>query len=224
MNDVIFRDRVDAGQQLADQLAELPRGAEPPVVLALPRGGVPVACEVARRLGAPLDIMVVRKLGVPWEPELAMGAIASGGVRILHDRVLLELRIPDDELERVIAEEHTELVRRERLYRSGRAPVPLRGRAVIIVDDGIATGSTVRAAVAAAQRQGATHVLVAAPVAAPETCHELARDGIETICVARPPFFYAIGQFYVTFPQLTDADVARLLEEFAAQEVTGVAP
>jgi putative phosphoribosyl transferase len=208
---VLFHDRADAGRQLAALLSN--HVDQSAIVLALPRGGVPVGYEVARQLHVPLDILLVRKLGAPFEPELAMGAIASGDVRILHEPVLRDLAVTAEELERVTAQERSELERRERRFRAGREAIPLQDCSVIIVDDGIATGSTVRAAVIAAQRRGAKHVMVAVPVAPRDTLEELRREGIEVVAVARPSVFFSIGGAYDSFPQLTDNEVAQFLEK-----------
>jgi len=205
-----FPDRRTAGQALAARLghcALLP-GA---LVLALPRGGVPVAHEVARELGLPLDVFIVRKLGVPGHEELAMGAIASGGVRVLNRQVIDDLGLSEDVIEAVTAAELAELQRRERLYRSHRPPPDLRGRTVILVDDGLATGSTMRAAVAAVREQGAARVIVAIPVAPPDTCDTLTHQADEVICPLRPHNFEAVGQWYQDFAQTTDEEVRALL-------------
>ncbi|HEU0008201.1 MAG TPA: phosphoribosyltransferase [Verrucomicrobiae bacterium] len=205
-----YPDRRAAGQALAARLshcAHLP-GA---LVLALPRGGVPVAHEVARELGLPLDVFIVRKLGVPGHEELAMGAIASGGVRVLNRQVIDDLGLPEAAIEAVTAAELAELQRRERLYRAQRPPLDLLGRTVILVDDGLATGSTMRAAVAAVREQGAARVIVAVPVAPPDTCDTLARQADEVICPLRPHNFEAVGQWYEDFAQTTDDEVSALL-------------
>jgi predicted phosphoribosyltransferase len=205
-----FRDRHDAGRAVARMLA--PYAGRPDVlVLALPRGGVPVAYEVARALGAPLDVFLVRKLGVPGHEELAMGAIASGGVRVVNEAVVSSLRVPDAAIERVAAEEGRELERRERAYRDGRPAPPLDGREVILVDDGLATGSSMRAAAAAARAQGPRRIVVAVPVAAAETCRDLAREVDEVVCAVTPEPFYAVGMWYDDFDQTTDGEVRDLL-------------
>ena len=204
-----FRDRDDAGVQLAERLDHL--ASREPVVLALPRGGVPVAAHVAARLRAPLDILVVRKLGVPSQPELAMGAIGEEGARVLEPTVLRHAGITAKQLAAVEATERAEIQRRAVRYRGGRAPVPLEGRVVVIVDDGIATGSTARAAIQIARDRGAAGVVLAVPVAAAETARELAQLVDELICVATPPHFVAVGQFYGNFAQVSDDDVASLL-------------
>jgi predicted phosphoribosyltransferase len=206
-----FRDRAEAGQLLAQQLT-LYAGRRDVLVLALPRGGVPVAYEVARALGVPLDVFVVRKLGVPGHKELAMGAIASGGVCVLNDDVVRELRIPRRIIETVVARELLELERRECIYRSDRSAPDVRGRTVILVDDGLATGSTMRAAVAALRRLGPAKIVVAVPTAAPSTCEELRHEADECVCEITPDPFYAVGLWYEDFSQTTDDEVRELLE------------
>jgi predicted phosphoribosyltransferase len=190
------------------------------VVLGLPRGGVPVAFEVARVLEAPLDLFLVRKLGTPGHRELAMGAIASGGVRVLNDDVVRWYGITTDEIDAVAREEERELHRREAAYRGGRAPVPVEGRVVILVDDGLATGSTMRAAVAAARQRRPARVVVAVPVGAPETCDELSAIADEVVCVRTPQPFSAVGEWYVDFDQTTDEEVRRLLGEHSRDTST----
>jgi putative phosphoribosyl transferase len=204
-----FRDRDDAGVQLAELLDHL--ASREPVVLGLPRGGVPVAAHVAARLRAPLDILVVRKLGVPSHPELAMGAIGEEGARVLEPTVLRHAGITTKQLAAVEATERAEIQRRATRYRDGRAPVPLEGRVVVIVDDGIATGSTARAAIQIARDRGAERVVLAVPVAAAETADELAQLVDELVCVTTPPHFVAVGQFYGNFAQVSDDEVASLL-------------
>jgi predicted phosphoribosyltransferase len=213
---MIFADRREAGRVLADKLKEY---ADRPdvLVLALPRGGVPVAYEVAKALHAPLDVFLVRKLGLPGREELAMGAIASGGVIVLNENVVRGLGIPKEVLESVIATEKKELERRERLYRGDR-PVPdVRGRTVILVDDGLATGSTMRAAVAALRQQGPARIIVAVPIGAPETCTEFEREADGVVCAVTPQPFYAVGLWYTDFSQTTDEEVHELLKR-AAEE------
>jgi predicted phosphoribosyltransferase len=207
---MLFRDRADAGRQLLGRLGAY-RGLADVIVLGLPRGGIPVAYEVARGLGAPLDVFLVRKLGVPGQEELAMGAIATGGVRVVNRDVVDALRIGEDVLDRVAAEEARELARREVQYRGDRPEPELRGRTAILVDDGLATGSSMRAAVAAALAQGPARVVVAVPVAAPSTCEELRREVDEIVCVATPEPFMAVGRFYDDFSQTTDDEVRSLL-------------
>jgi predicted phosphoribosyltransferase len=181
------------------------------VVLGLPRGGVPVAAEVASAIGAPLDVMVVRKLGVPFQPELAMGAIASGGVRVLNDDVIRIAGITPEAIDRATADQQRELERREQAYRDGRQAVPLAGKVAIIVDDGLATGSTMRAAVAAVRQLKPARVVVAVPVGAPETCALLAETADDVICLAMPTRFSAVGLWYQDFSQTTDEEVRALL-------------
>jgi len=205
-----FRDRVEAGRRLA---ADLTQYAHRPdvVVLALPRGGVPVAYEVARALGAPLDIFVVRKLGVPGQEEVAMGAIATGGVRVLNDVLVRSLGIPRDVIEAVTAREREELARRERLYRGNRPPVDVRRRTVILVDDGLATGATMVAAVRALRQRGPARIVVAVPIAAPETCDAMRAEVDDVVCATTPKPFHAVGVWYDDFTQTTDDEVRDLL-------------
>lgn len=206
-----FRNRTEAGRQLAERLSGY-QGREDAIVLGLPRGGVLVAYEVAQRLGLPLDVFVVRKLGVPGYEELAMGAIASGNVSVLNQDVMRAL--PDSEaiLEMVRAREKMELERREILYRQDRPALNLRGHVAILVDDGLATGATMRAAAAALRKQGVAKIVVAVPVGAPETCREIEAEVDETICAVRPAFFHGVGQFYEDFSQTTDEEVRELLK------------
>jgi predicted phosphoribosyltransferase len=212
MDGRIFKDRREAGAALAQKLAHY-RNRDDVVVLALPRGGVPVAREVARSLGAPLDVFIVRKLGVPGHRELAMGAIASGGVRVLNERVVRSLGIPDWAIEQAAREEGVELQRREGAYREGRAAVELGGRAVLLVDDGLATGSTMMAAVQAVRSRAPARIVVAVPVGAPQTCQELARAADEVVCATEPESFSAIGERYLDFEQTSDEEVRELLRE-----------
>ncbi len=207
----IFHDRQDAGFQLAAALAKY--AADPNVrVLGLPRGGVPVAYQVARALHAPLDIFVVRKLGVPGHRELAMGAIASGGVRVLNPEVVESLQISPSIIDAVADYEQRELERQERLYR-GDTPFPgLAGRTVIVVDDGLATGSTMRAAVRALRQSGPARIVVAVPVGAVETCRSLAEDADDVVCAFTPQDFHAVSLWYEEFDQTTDDEVRTLLE------------
>lgn len=217
---MLFRDRTEAGQVLAERLA--PYANRPDVlVLALPRGGVPVGYEVAQALRVPLDVFLVRKLGLPGQEELAMGAIASGGTRVLNEDVVSKLNVPEEVIDAVAVEEQQELSRREHDYRDGRPPLDVRGRTVILVDDGLATGSTMRAATAALRRQDPAHIVVAVPVGAPETCAELQRNADETVCVQMPQPFYAVGAWYDNFSQTTDEEVRDLLAH-AAEEFTPV--
>jgi putative phosphoribosyl transferase len=206
----MFSDRREAGRELARLLPASLR-SDDVVVLALPRGGVPVAFEIAQALGAPLDVFLVRKLGTPGHPELAMGAIASGGIRVLNDEVVEYLNIPGDLIDAVAEREQAELERREAAYRQGRPMPSLRNRTVILVDDGLATGSTMKAAVEAAKHEQPTRVIVAVPVGAPETCRELANRADEVICARMPTPFSAVGQWYRDFTQTTDEEVKNLL-------------
>lgn len=208
---MIFRDRTDAGQKLAARLAKYAHRSDV-LVLALPRGGVPVAYEVAEQLGAPLDVFQVRKLGVPGYEELAMGAIASGGVRVINDDVVRQLAIPGEVIDAVAAEERRELERRERAYRNGRPPPDVRGRTVILIDDGLATGSTMRAAAAALRKLGPARIVVAVPVSAPETCDEIREEVDEVVCAVTPEPFRGVGLWYKDFSQTTDEEVRALLE------------
>jgi predicted phosphoribosyltransferase len=211
-----FRDRTEAGQLLARQLDEY-AGRQDVLVLALPRGGVPVGFEIARRLGVPLDVFIVRKLGVPWHPELAMGAIASGGVQVLNEDVVRAYEIPSHVVDVVAQREQQELDRRARHYRGDRAFPQLDGRTVILVDDGLATGSTMRAAVRAVRQQHPAAVVVAVPVAAPETCEEFRHEADRIVCLRTPQPFSAVGLWYQDFSQTTDAEVRALLAQAATE-------
>ena len=214
-----FHDRADAGRVLATQLTAYAQ--HPQVqVLALPRGGVPVAFEVAQALCIPLDVFLVRKLGVPGREELAMGAVATGGVRVLNDEVIRALAIPPEVLETVTAAEQQELARREREYRGERPPLEVRGRILILVDDGLATGATMRAAVAALHQQQPARLIIAVPMAAAETCEALRAEVDEIICAVTPWPFYAVGQGYDDFSQTTDAEVRDLLQRAACARST----
>lgn len=205
-----FRDRVDAGRRLAERLSYL-RG-EDVVVLGLPRGGVPVAFEVARALDAPLDVIVVRKLGVPFQPELAMGAIGEGGARIVNREVVSAARVSEAEFAVVEERERVELGQRARRFRGKRPRISLEGRTVVVVDDGIATGSTARAACQVARAQGATRVILAVPVAPPASVERLSGDADEVICLDTPEPFFGVGHFYSDFSQIKDTEVVDLLE------------
>jgi predicted phosphoribosyltransferase len=210
-----FRDRREAGRVLVAMLKDY-AGRDDVVVLALPRGGVPVAFEVAEGLAAPLDIFLVRKLGTPGHRELAMGAIASGGIRVLNDDVVRWLGIRPEQIDAVALEEQRELERRQAAYLEGRAPARLEGRIIILVDDGLATGSTMRAAVQAVRQMRPARILVAVPVGAPDTCHELAAVADEVVCARMPEPFSAVGQWYANFDQTTDAEVMDLIHEHAS--------
>ncbi|MDQ5837816.1 MAG: phosphoribosyltransferase [Acidobacteriota bacterium] len=207
---MLFRDRTDAGRRLAARLGEY-AGRSGVLILALPRGGLPVAFEVARALRSPLGVFLVRKLGVPGHEELAMGAIASGGVCVVNEAVVRELGIGGEAFEEVTARERTELERRERAY-LGDVPAPeARGRTVILVDDGLATGSTMRAAAEAVRRQEPERVVVAVPVASRETCEELRAEVDEVVCAETPEPFRGVGRWYQDFSQTTDEEVRELL-------------
>jgi predicted phosphoribosyltransferase len=209
-----FANRTEAGRQLAEELEKY-AGRDDVIVLGLPRGGVPVAYEVAKRLRTPLDVFIVRKLGVPGFEELAAGAIASGGVRVLNEDVVRAIPYAEEAIEAVTAKETTELERREQIYREGRPPPELRDRIVILVDDGLATGATMRAAVKALRQRGAAKIVVAVPVGPPDTCHEIKEQADETICLSMPAFFQAVGQYYEDFSQTSDEDVRELLSQAA---------
>ena len=213
-----FANRTEAGRLLAEKLVNY-AGRADVIVLGLPRGGVPVAFEVAHRLGAPLDVFTVRKLGVPGFEELAAGAIASGGVRVLNEDVMRAIPHADEAINAITARETAELERREQIYREGRPPPELRDRIVILVDDGLATGATMRAAVKALRERGAAKIVVAVPVGPPDTCHALEERADETICLSTPEFFQAVGQYYEDFSQTSDEDVRELLSQ-AAQNTT----
>jgi predicted phosphoribosyltransferase len=209
-----FRDRSDAGRQLAQRLGEFVR--QPGViVLALPRGGTPVAYEVARALDAPLDVYMVRKLGVPWNEEYAMGAIASGGEQWLDARVVHALGISRSDIENVVAREQRELARRERTYRRDRPPPALRGRTVILVDDGLATGATMRVALRAVRRKQPARTVAAVPVASSDACELLRSEADAVICAQVPEPFLGVGRWYVDFSQTSDEEVCALLDDAA---------
>jgi putative phosphoribosyl transferase len=206
----MFRNRVEAGKRLGQRLAaQRSATGKNTIVLGLPRGGVPVAFEVAAALHAPLDVFIVRKLGVPGHEELAMGAIASGGVRVLNDEVAN--RVPRAAIDVVTVREEKELARRETAYRGNKPPLDVSGKAVVVVDDGLATGSTMRAAVAALRKMNPQSILVAVPVAAPETCDDFRREGIDVVCLDTPTPFEAVGLWYGDFSQTTDDEVKELL-------------
>jgi predicted phosphoribosyltransferase len=212
----VFADRREAGRELAVQLSHH-RGDPNVIVLGLPRGGVPVAYEVAATIDAPLDVFVVRKLGVPGHEELAMGAIASGGVLVLNDDVVRALKIPDDVIRRVADQEERELLRRERSYRGDRPPLDLQGRTAILVDDGLATGSSMLAAIQALRRLEPARIVVAVPAAPRSTCRELQALVDEVICATNPEPFYAVGQAYRNFDQTSDDEVRELLRAAASR-------
>jgi putative phosphoribosyl transferase len=213
-----FSNRTEAGRLLAEKLVKY-AGRTDVIVLGLPRGGVPVAYEVAKRLRVPLDVFIVRKLGVPGFEELAVGAIASGGVRVLNQDVLRALPNADETIESVTARETAELERREQSYRDGRPAPELRDRIVILVDDGLATGATMRAALKALRQRGAAKIVVAVPVGPPDTCREFEDQADEVICASEPEFFQAVGQYYEDFSQISDDEVRELLAR-AAQKLT----
>ena len=215
---MLFRDRKEAGQFLARRLSAYADRSDV-LVLALPRGGVPVAFEVARALRVPLDVFLVRKLGVPGHEELAMGAIASGGVRVMNDDVVRALQISDELIDTVSAKEQRELERRQGSYRGDRPAPNLRGRTVILVDDGLATGSTMRAAIAALRRQAPKSIVVAVPVGSIETCAEFQDEADEAICAEMPEPFYAVGAWYQDFSQTTDDEVRELLHRASTERL-----
>jgi putative phosphoribosyl transferase len=220
---MMFADRHDAGRQLAERLAEL--GLGEPIVLALPRGGVPVAAEVAHRLAAPLDVLLVRKIGCPWQPELGLGAIAEGGIRTLNTRLIAEAGVDEAQIEAIISRETQEIERRARGYRGDRPAIAVSGRLVILVDDGLATGFTARAAIELLRMKGASRVVLAAPVAPAETVMELDSIADQVVVLATPAWFFAIGEHYVDFRQTSDEEVVSLLEAARAEreEQPGVA-
>ena len=210
---MLFTDRADAGKKLARRLLQLKD--KKPVVLALPRGGVPVAFEVAKALGAPLDLVLVRKIGVPFQEEYALGAIADGGdpELVIDENIRRSLNIPEDYVERAKAEALEEIERRRRVYLGKRAPVEVAGHTAIIVDDGIATGATMRAALRAVRRRDPAWLVLAVPVAPPESLRRLAEEADETICLHQPEYFAAVGQFYQDFGQTQDDEVIALLAQ-----------
>jgi len=222
MREARFRDRAHGGLRLAREL--MPYADRPNLlVLALPRGGVPVAFEVAAALDAPLDLFLVRKLGVPGHEELAMGAIASGGIRVLNEEVVRQLRVSQAEIDAVAEREGHELERREREYRGDRPEPEIRGHTVMLVDDGLATGSSMRAAVAALQSQHPEKLVVAVPVAAPDTCDAFRELVDDIVCAVTPEPFYAVGLWYEDFSQTTDEEVRALLERARARRPAGAA-
>jgi putative phosphoribosyl transferase len=209
-----FRNRSEAGRVLGELLSAY-AGREDVVVLALPRGGVPVGFEVARVLGVALDLFVVRKLGVPGREELALGAVASGGVRVLNEGLVAALGLGEREIKPIVERELAEVERRERAYRGGRPPLELERKVAILVDDGLATGATMRAAVLAVRQLGPQRVVAAVPVAAPQTCHAFRGDVDEIVCALTPEPFFAVGVWYADFGQTDDEEVRELLQEAA---------
>ena len=217
MSAVIFEDREDAGRRLAERLLDL-IGVEEFVILALPRGGVPVAAELAKALERPFDVLLVRKLGVPGHEEFAMGAIASDGVKVLSEAVISHLRLSAGQVDEVVRRETAELVRRERLYRRGRASPEVVGRTVVVVDDGIATGSTMFAAIELLRARHARRIIVAVPVAAPDTVARMRGKADAVVTVMEPAPFHAVGRWYESFGQITDEEVRALLEGMGMEE------
>jgi putative phosphoribosyl transferase len=207
-----FQDRADAGKLLAKKLVAY-RDQPNVLILALPRGGVPVAAEVARELHAPLDVFVVRKLGVPGQEELALGAIAMGGIRVLNRAVMQELQITPDQLDALTASEQEELIRRQHLYRDSRPLPEIRDQTVILIDDGLATGATMRAAVLALRQQHPSRLVVAVPAGAPETCEQFQDEVDDIVCAITPSPFRSVGSWYENFPQVTDDEVRDQLAE-----------
>lgn len=214
-----FQDRTDAGKFLAQQLTQYSENPNV-IVLALPRGGVPVGYEVAAALHAPLQVFLVRKLGVPGHEEFAMGAIASGGISFLNDEVVKRLGISRAQVQRVVDRETEELQRRAEVYDGEFSGHDVRGKIIILVDDGLATGSTMRAAITALKRQKPERIVVAVPVASPETCHELRAEADEVICARTPEDFQAVGQWYENFSQTSDEEVRELLQRARAENET----
>jgi len=209
-----YQDRFDAGRHLASRLSQY-SNRDDVVILALPRGGVPVAFEVARALKAPLDVFLVRKLGLPGYEELAMGALASGGVRVINQDVVGQFRVAQHVMDAVAAEQERELERRERTYRAGRERLDVSGKTVILIDDGLATGSTMRAAVQALRLSEARKIVVAVPVGAADTCQNLRDEADEVVCAESPEDFTAVGRWYIDFTQTTDEEVCELLNRAA---------
>jgi putative phosphoribosyl transferase len=213
-----FRDRADAGQQLGRRLSNY-AGRSSVIVLALPRGGVPVACEVALQIKAPMDVWLVRKLGVPGHPELAMGAITEGGIRVLNRGVISMFEVSGNVIEQVARREQLELERRARLYRGDRPAPTVRGRIVILIDDGLATGSTMQAAVAALRQRAPAQIIVATPVGATTTCEELRQIADDVVCLSTPEPFNAVGLWYEDFSETSDEEVTRLLSAATLTQV-----
>ena len=208
-----FHDRAEAGIALANGLRKYATARDRAVVVALPRGGVPIGHEIARALDVPLDVCIVRKLGVPGHEELAMGAVASGGVIVLNYDVIRGCSVPRQSIDRSAAAERAEIERRERLFREGRPPVDLHGVTVLLVDDGLATGATMRAAVSAIRQRGAASAVVAVPVGPKDTCDLLRKQADEVICLSMPEPFEAVGEWYDKFPQVSDDEVRQLLKD-----------
>lgn len=219
---MVFRNRVEAGQELATLLAKYANQTNV-LVLGIPRGGVPVAFQVAARLHAPLDVFIVRKLGVPGREELGFGAIASGGIRFLDAEIVEAVGISDFDIERIAAMEKQELERREQAYRGERPPLSVEGQTVILVDDGIATGSSMQVAITALRQMKPIRLVIAAPVAPDSTCRRLRREVDELVCLQMPVSFYAIGEFYEDFSQVSDQEVTDLLRQDVWQPTRNVA-
>jgi putative phosphoribosyl transferase len=213
-----FRDRREAGKRVAQELLHYANRSDV-LILALPRGGVPVAYEVALALNAPLDVFIVRKLGLPGQEELAIGAIASGGIRVLNEDIIRLLRIPEEVIARVARHEQQELERRERLYRGDRPAPEIRDRTVILIDDGLATGASMRAAIAGLRAQNPGRIVVAVPTAAPETCAEFESQVDEIVCAITPEPFLGVGRWYEDFSQTTDEGVRLFLEDVQRQQL-----
>jgi putative phosphoribosyl transferase len=211
---MLFRDRSEAGRELAERLAAYSKRNDV-IVLGIPRGGVPVAAQVAAALAAPLDVFVLRKLGVPWQEELAFGAIASGHIRLLNEEIVEATGLTELDIERVTAAEKRELERRERLYRNGRPPLDVKGLTVILVDDGIATGSSMRAGIAGLRQMKPARLVAAVPVAPRLACERLRAEADELVCLHQPEDFYAVGQFYDDFSPVSDEEVSELLSRYA---------
>lgn len=215
---MLFKDRRDAGKKLANRLVEKYRGVPDLLVLGLPRGGIPVAFEVAMALDAPLDVFVVRKIGVPDYEELAIGAIAGGGAVVWNEQLIRQLRIPGAAINAIIEREKSELARRENLYRHGRKASEIANKAVIVVDDGLATGASMRVAAVALRRLNPKRIIVAVPVAAEDTCEEFKAEVDDTVCFTTPNPFVAVGTWYDDFDQTTDREVERLLDIAASRK------
>ncbi len=219
LGDPLFRDRIHAGKALGSQLQSLAFEATP-LVLALPRGGVPVGFEVACALAADLDLFLVRKIGVPGQEELAMGAIASGGTRVLNQALISDFKISPVQVEQIIAREQQEMTRREKLYRGGRPALAIKGRIVILVDDGLATGASMLAAVRAVEAKEPKRVIVAVPVASSKACEELRQYVDEVVCLQTPAPFYSVGNWYEDFSQTSDTEVQELLQQAFLDHLT----